>query len=158
MADLTLIDESSTSRVSVRAANGTPAAFALGLTFGAAEHRNNAVVARIRLDEWFVVGDTTIVDALDLAGFASRVDITHSRLQFRLTGTAAPKVLEKVCSLDFGDHMTPNGGCIGASVAKVSCDLIRDDTDGVRSYLILADTSFRDYLRDALDDAMAEFT
>ena len=38
-------------------------------------------------------------------------------------------------ALDFGDHMTPNGACAGASVAKVGCDLIRDDVDGVRAYL-----------------------
>ena len=70
--------------------------------------------------------------------------------------------MEKICSLDFGDHMTPDGACAGASVAKVTCDIVRDDvssgsTADVRSYLLLADTSYRAYLHGAIDDATAEF-
>ena len=41
--------------------------------------------------------------------------------------------------------------------AKVGADLIRDDVDGTRSYLVLADTSYRDYLFAAISDATAEF-
>lgn len=157
MDDLTLTDLSATTKTTIRAADDTAAAASLGLQFGSSERRDGDLVVRIRPDEWLVIGSTTTVDALDLTGFASRVDTTHSRLLFRLTGDAAAKVMEKICSVDFGDHMTPNGACAGASVAKVGCDIVRDDVDGVRSYLILADTSYRTYLHAAVTDAMTEF-
>ena len=152
-----LTDLSSTTKTTIRAADDTAAASALGLRFGSSERRDGDLVVRIRPDEWLVIGSTTTVDALDLTGFASQVDATHSRLLFRLTGAAAARVMEKICSLDFGDHMTPDGACAGASVAKVGCDIVRDDVDGVRSYLVLADTSYRSYLHDAITDALAEF-
>jgi len=97
------------------------------------------------------------LNAIDLSGHASTVDITHSRLMFRITGIQASKALEKVCSIDFSDPMTPNGACVGASIAKVSCDLVRDDLDGVPSYRILGDRSFGQYLFDTLLDAKSEF-
>lgn len=154
-------DESSTTKANIRAAEGTPAAAALGLTFGHAEHRGSTFIARIRPDEWMIFGAAEAIratlSALDLAGHASYVDISHSRLMFRVTGELAPKAMEKVCNLDFSEQMTPNGACAGASVAKVSCDVMRDDLDGVRSYRILCDRSFGQYLMDALIDAKAEF-
>ncbi|MDW3221225.1 MAG: hypothetical protein R8F63_21670 [Acidimicrobiales bacterium] len=163
MADLTLTDLTATTKTTIRAADGTGAASALGLPFGsAARTENGDLVVHIRPDEWLILGSAATVDALDLSGFVSRIDTTHSRLLFRLTGAEAARVMEKVCSLDFADHMTPDGACAGASVAKVTCDIVRDDVSfgdaaGTRSYLILADTSYRDYLRGALDDAMTEF-
>ncbi|MEM7139723.1 MAG: hypothetical protein AAF548_01745 [Actinomycetota bacterium] len=163
MADLTLTDLTSTTKTTIRAADDTAAAASLGLSSGTSEHRENGdLVVRIRPDEWLIVGSTTTADELDMTGFASRIDTTHSRLMFRLTGDDAARVMEKLCSLDFGDHMTPNGACIGASVAKVACDIVRDDVSGgdtadTRSYLLLCDTSYRGYLRGAIEDAMAEF-
>ncbi len=158
---ITLTDESARGKASVRAAHDTAAAAALGLTFGSAERRDDLLVVRIRPDEWMVLGEaetvSSYVGGLDLAGYASSVDITHSRLLFRLTGDDAARALEKVCSIDFADHMTPDQGCTGGSVAKVSCDLVRDDQDGTRSYLILCDRSFGQYLFDALVDAKREF-
>lgn len=158
MADLELTDLSATPKTTIRAADDTAAAIALGLPFGTAARRDDGdLVAHIRPDEWLILGTTTTVDALDLTGFASRIDATHSRLLFRLTGGDAARALEKVCSIDFGDHMTPNGACVGASVAKVTCDLIRDDVDRTPSYLVVGDTSYHDYLWAVLDDAAAEF-
>ena len=161
MAELLLTDLSSTTKTTVRAADDTAAAATLGLSFGASERRDGDLVVRIRPDEWLVIGSTAAVDALDMNGFASRIDATHGRLLFRLSGDAAAKVMEKVCSLDFGDHMTPNGACASASVAKVGCDIVRDDVPdgghGTRSYLLLADTSYRSYLAGAIGDAMTEF-
>ena len=39
-------------------------------------------------------------------------------------------MLEKVCSLDWSDPMTPDGAVASASVAKVTCDIARNDVDG----------------------------
>lgn len=157
MDEPTLTDLSPTTKTTIRAADGTPAATALGLSLGRSERRGGDLIARIRPDEWLVIGSTATVDALDLAGFASRVDATHSRLMFRLSGRAAARVLAKVCSLDFGDHMTPNGACAGGLLAGIGCDVIRDDVDGLRSYLLLGDTSYHAYLHTALADAIVEF-
>ena len=160
-AAVAVTDESAVIKASVRAADGTPAAAALGRTFGSTEHRGDTFVARVRPDEWFVMGSASAVanaiGELDLSGYASTVDVTYSRMMLRVTGTDAAKTMEKVCNLDFSDSMTPDGACAGASVAKVGCDVIRNDVEGVRSYRILCDRSFGQYLYDALIDSAAEF-
>ena len=160
-AAVAVTDESAVIKASVRAADGTPAAAALGLTFGSTEHRGDTFVARVRPDEWFVMGSASAVanaiGELDLSGYASTVDVTYSRMMLRVTGTDAAKTMEKVCNLDFSDSMTPDGACAGASVAKVGCDVIRNDVEGVRSSRILCDRSFGQYLYDALIDSAAEF-
>jgi len=90
-------------------------------------------------------------------GHLGVVDWTYGRAQFRLTGTAATRTLEKVCSLDWSDAMMPDGAVTSGSVAMVTCDLIRSDVDSTPSYLILCDRSFGQYLFDALIDAGDEF-
>ena len=129
--------------------------------FGSSRADDGAIVAGIRPDEWLVIGAPDAVAAavggLDLSGFAHAIDIGHGRACFRVTGAKAAQVLEKVCSLDFADHMTPDGAATSASVAKVTCDLIRHDRAGDRSYLLLVDRSYRGFLRGALLDAADEF-
>jgi len=65
--------------------------------------------------------------------------------------------LNKLCGVDFGDHMIPDGAVFPASVAGVGCDLVREDDGGTRSYWIGADRSFGQYLFDTLLDAGGEF-
>ena len=52
---------------------------------------------------------------------------------------------------------TPDGAVVSASVALTACDLARDDSGGVRSYLVFCDRSFGQYLFDVLIDAGSEF-
>ena len=68
-----------------------------------------------------------MADGLDLSGFASTVDISHSRTAVRLTGDRAADTLAKLGSADFSDHMTPNGAALGNGIAGVTCDIVRDD-------------------------------
>ena len=73
----------------------------------------------------------------------------------RVTGSEATRLLEKVCGIDWSDHMTPDGAVLSASVALVTCDIARndvseDDTSSRPSYLIFCDRSFGQYLFDAL--------
>ncbi len=158
---VTVGDESSTHKASVRAADGTAAATALGLSFASSEHRGEVFVAHTRPEEWMIFGSAdavaSTVDGLDLAGYASTVDITHSRLMFRLTGANAANALGKLMSADITDSMMPDGAIVGGTVASVGCDVIRDDVDGVRSYRIICDRSFGQYLFESLVDAKAEF-
>ena len=146
-------------KASVRAADDTAAAAALGLSFGSAEQRGDTLVVRIRPDEWYLLGDgaPAMAAGLDLSGFASTVDTTHSRTAVRITGEHAADTLAKLGSADFGDHMTPNGAALGNGIAGVTCDIVRDDQNGVRSYLLLLDGSFVTYFVGALEDAASEF-
>lgn len=147
-------------KASVRAADDTAAAATLGLTFGSAEQRGDTLVVRIRPDEWYLLGDgaAAMAGGLDLSGYASKVDVSHSRHAVRVTGDHAADTLAKLCSADFGDAMTPNGAAWGNSIAGVTCDIVRDDQNGVRSYLLLLDGSFVTYFLGALEDAANEFT
>ena len=87
----------------------------------------------------------------------SVVDITHGRAMFRLSGADSIGVLAKVCNIDLADDMTPDGAVFSASVAKVTCDLVRDDVAGRRSYLVSCERSFGGYLFAAIADACSEF-
>lgn len=147
-------------KASVRAADDTAAAASLGLTFGSAERRGETLVVRIRPDEWYLLGDgaAAMASGLDLSGYASTVDVSHSRHAVRVTGDHAADTLAKLCSADLGDVMTPNGAAWGNSIAGVTCDIVRDDLgSGERSYLLLFDGSFVGYFLGALEDAASEF-
>ena len=164
--DLVLADASATVKWLVRA-SGSPNAAAerLGAPFGSSQTAaGGALVLGSRPGEWIVLGTAGAVteaveglDGLDSSDFVTAVDWTHGRALFRVTGDAAPRMLEKVCSLDWSDPMMPDGAVASASVAKVTCDIARNDVDGAPSYLVFCDRSFGQYLFDALIDAGDEF-
>ena len=160
-APLTLRDLSSTTKIIVRAGSETNAFRQLSTPFATSRTEDGVLIAGQRPDEWFLVGRERAVRALagrlDRMGHVSVIDGTHSRAMFRLTGTGAAWVLEKLCSLDWNDHMTPDGAAVSGSVAKVTCDIVRNDLDGTPSYLISCDRSFGQYLFDVILDAGQEF-
>jgi sarcosine oxidase gamma subunit len=98
--------------------------------------------------EWTVIGDRPDGDV---------VDLTSVRAMFRLTGVNAPRILAKICALDLGDEMFPEKAAARTLVAGVATELVRDDQDGVRSYLILPSRSFGRYMHDVILDAGGEF-
>lgn len=155
-AAITLADESAVTKVLVRSDQPQ-----FGIAFGASTAHGDALVAATRPDEWLILGtdDATApaVAAVDTGGFTSVIPFTHGRSLFRVTGEPAASMLEKVCGIDWSDNMTPNGAVVSASVALTSCDIIRNDTNGTRSYLLHCDRSFGQYLFDALVDAGTEF-
>ena len=156
---LTLSDLSSTGKTILRA--DPEAADRVGVGFGASVTVGDVLVCGQRPGEWMLIGPIAaaqaFVDGLGLDGFHSVVIHTHSRALFRLTGDGAASALEKVCSLDWSDDMTPDGAAASATVARVTCDIVRNDASGTRSYLIACDRSFGQYLFDALVDAGWEF-
>ena len=154
-----LTDESTMAKTIIRAAPDSPAATQMGVRFGASRRVEGVLICGSRPDEWLLLGEPSAdTPPIDTSGHVSVVDFTHGRALSRLTTDhAAAAVLEKVCSIDLADAMTPDGAVVSASVAKVSCDLIRDDVDGTRSYLIACDRSFSDYLFGAILDACDEF-
>jgi heterotetrameric sarcosine oxidase gamma subunit len=160
-AALTLTDESSQAKIIVRAAAGTPVRAVLAQSFAGSRSTDGVLIAGTRPDEWMLIGDAaavrTHVDGLPTDGHVSIVDWTHGRAQFRLTGSVASSALEKICGLDWSDAMMPDGAVTSGSVAKVTCDLIRNDIDGQPSYLVLVDRSFGQYLFDTIVDSGDEF-
>ena len=162
---LILSDASATVKWLVRGSEDGAAADRLGAAFGSSRVTGSgALVLGSRPGEWIVVGAPGAVaetvaglEGLQPTDFVTALDWTHGRALFRLTGSDAARMLEKVCSLDWSDPMTPNGAVASASVAKVTCDIARNDADGTPSYLIFCDRSFGQYLFDALIDAGDEF-
>jgi len=75
----------------------------------------------------------------------------------RLAGARGDDVLAKVCGIDTGDGITPDGAAFRTSVAAVATDVIRDDTGGVRSYLLHCERSSGAYLFGELLAAGSEF-
>ena len=163
--DLVLADASATVKWLVRASAAGDAAGSLGVPFGSSQAAaGGALVLGSRPGEWIVLGTADAVteavegvDTADSSDFVTALDWTHGRALFRVTGHAAPRMLEKVCSLDWSDPMTPDGAVVSASVAKVTCDIARNDVDETPSYLVFCDRSFGQYLFDALIDAGDEF-
>ena len=158
---LTLTDVSATAKTLIRADITTAAAQNLQVAFGSSRVVDGTLVAATRPTEWVVLGPETevaaVVGSIDEAGHVSKIDFTHGRALFRLTGTDSARVLEKVCSIDWADNMMPDGAVVSASVAKVTCDIIRNDVAGTRSYFIMSDRSSAQYLFDAILDAGDEF-
>ncbi len=158
---LSLADETGVGIVSVRNRDEGSLSERFATRFGRATRSGNTLMAGQRPGECIIMGDRSGVVGLaaskQLAGDAV-VELTHGRVVLRVTGAQASSTLEKVCSLDWSDAMMPNGAVTSGSVAKVTCDVIRDDAaNGTRSYLLTADRSFGQYLFDALVDAGDEF-
>ena len=159
---LNLRDLSSTAKLLVRAAPGTNATRRMAAPFGSSRTEDGVLIAGQRPDEWVLLGPDAAIEALvaslDRSGHVSVIDVTHSRALFRLTGARAALVLEKLCSLDWSDRMTPDGAAVSAPVARVGCDVVRNDLDGVPSYLISCDRSYGQYLFDTILDAGREYS
>lgn len=166
---VTITDLSELAKVVVKEA-GTPSSARSGgpgPRFGSSElvgepSGDQVLVCGSRPGEWTVLGPPAAVAAtvakLDGETGGHVIDLTHGRALIEVAGPAAASVMEKVCSLDWSDDMMPDGAVTSASVAKVTCDVVRRDRDGQPAYLLAADRSFGQYLHDALVDATTEFT
>ena len=107
--------------------------------------------------EWTLLGPIGQTMSVAPTGFATVIDLTHGRALMRLTGPKASGVMEKICSIDLSAPMCPNGAVFRAAVANVVTDVVRDDVDGILSYLLHCERSSGQFLFDALLDAGTEF-
>lgn len=89
--------------------------------------------------------------------FLSATEVTHGHALMRLAGTAAAALLAKICAIDLGDDVTPDGAAFRSSVAKLVTEVVRHDRDGEPAYWLQCDRAFGQYLFDAVLDAGAEF-
>lgn len=87
----------------------------------------------------------------------SIVDLTHGRALVRLTGSRSPDLLAKECGVDLSDAVFPDRAALRSAVAGVATDIVRDDVNETRSYLLHCERSSGQYLVDSLLDAGAEY-
>ena len=156
-AALTLADVTATAKIVVTGDGASD----MGVEFGTSRRDAAVLVTGSRPGEVTMIGPLTsaqsMMDSAPTPGLTTVIDWTHRSAQFRLTGADATRALNKLCGLDFGDHMIPNGAVFSGSVAGVGCDFVREDSDGTPSYWMACDRSFGQYLFDTLLDAGDEF-
>jgi heterotetrameric sarcosine oxidase gamma subunit len=167
-AELTLTDITPLSKALVRASPTAGAAALLACPFGESRRQGDgALVLGTGPDEWLVlapagtrpaIAERVAAEGGEPGELVSVVDVTHGGFLLRLSGRQAARVLEKVCALDFSDRATPNGKVQRSSVARLVCDIARDDLGTTLSYLLHGDRSAGRYFFDALLDAGTEFS
>lgn len=163
--EFTITDCCPLTKIQVRAPIGGQAAAALGVPFGrAARDSAGRLVVGSGPGEWLLLaapGRSADLDPDALAApgeCVSWVDQTHGRALVRLSGSAGPRVLAKLCGIDLGEDITPDGAAFRTSLAALATDVIRDDLPGpTRSYLLHCERSSGQYLFDAVLRAGAEF-
>ena len=164
-AGLTLTDVTAMAKLQVKAdANGAFTAAALPYGRVAAERR----ATRGRRGAGGVAPSRAAPDGADVlaaleasaaaAGeLVTVLDLTHGRAAIRLTGDDGARLLAKMCAVNLSDRATPDLSAFRSSVAKTVTDVVRDDVNGRRSYLLICDRSVGQYLFDCLLDAGREF-
>ena len=164
-AELKITDCTLLAKTLVLAPADGELASTLGVPFGrAARDAHGTLVVGSGPGEWLLLstpGTGAAVreraEQIQDEGLVSVFDATHGRALVRITGTKAPDLLAKVCAIDFSEAVTPNGAAFRSSVAKLVADVVRDDFDGERSYLLHCERSSGHYLFDALVDAGEEY-
>jgi heterotetrameric sarcosine oxidase gamma subunit len=118
---------------------------------------------RLRRDEFVVLAEHYYVKWHRVVGWtglqnATLTDITHGRCGLLLIGQDTPKVLRKVCGLNFSDQAFPNMYAAQSSLAKVRTLIIRADADeDMPAYGLFVDRSLAQYVWDVVFDAGREF-
>jgi sarcosine oxidase subunit alpha len=115
---------------------------------GHARRSDGNLVWSVSPGEWTVLGGRPESDV---------VDLTHVRAMFRLTGDSARDLINRLCGLDLTDGMFPSDAAARTLFAEVATEIVRDDSEGVPSYLLLPSRSFSVYIREVIEDAGTEF-
>jgi heterotetrameric sarcosine oxidase gamma subunit len=160
-AALTITDCTPLAKVHVRAPWNGAMAKAVGVPFGRASRDAGWLVIGSGPGEWLVLappgtaGHVAARLTETAAGsapeeFVSVIDLTHGRALVRVTGEEAPDLLALLCGMDLDGDMTPDGAAFRSGLAGVATDVIRDDRDGTRSYLLHCERSSGQYLFDSL--------
>jgi heterotetrameric sarcosine oxidase gamma subunit len=180
-AALCLLDLTACAKLLVRGA-ANPALGELLPRFGYAGRvvAGPLLVASIP-DQWLLIGapgtlpaiHAWIASSLDLSPM-TLTDLTHARVLLRLVGADSARLLAKVCAINFAAMAFPNGRAVRSSLAKVPCEIVRDDlalsgnstsisggaaprSASALSYLIICERPVGQYIFDAIMDAGSEF-
>jgi heterotetrameric sarcosine oxidase gamma subunit len=160
-AELTLTDCTPLAKVAVASRQPELRTVRFGR---AARDEDGTLIVGSGPGEWLLFGPPGHAAALAANAEAQKagpgttcVDLTHGRALVRLTGEKGPSVLAKLSAIDLDDDLVPDGAALRTAVATVATDIIRDDHDGPRSYLLHCERSVGQYLFDALLRAGAEY-
>ncbi len=164
-AELRIMDCTPLAKVLVRASTDGEVARTLGVPFGrAARDEHGTLVVGSGPGEWLLLtppgANAAVagrVEEVPDEGLVSVFDVTHGRALMRISGARTVDLLAKVCGIDLSEEVTPDGAAFRSSVAKLVTDVVRDDQEGARSYLLHCERSSGQYLFDALIDAGDEF-
>jgi heterotetrameric sarcosine oxidase gamma subunit len=166
VAELTLTDCSPMAKVLIHAHPSGALSDRLAVPFGRSRHADDGTfILRVRPAQWLLFADAgragELVERWESAAteadeFVSVIDVTSGRALLRLTGESSPALLAKICALDLDS--ASDGSALRSSVAKVNAEVIRDDADGRRSYLLACERSYGRYLTEAINDAGEEFS
>jgi heterotetrameric sarcosine oxidase gamma subunit len=167
-AALTISDCSPVAKVHLCGRRIGKLADAMGVPFGRAIRKASDLIVGSEPGGWLWLGPVGaalrvvmavegIVVQFAAEEFASVVDLTHGLALVRISGRESLELLERLCPLDLNDDMAPDGSAFRAPVAGVATDVIRDDRDGTRSYLLQCDRSSGQYLFDTLMEAGHSF-
>lgn len=162
MSEVRLADCTGWTTVLVRAGRDGALAAALGVPHGrAARDGQGTLIVGTAPGAWLLLAPATPADrivpgveAVARGEFASVVDVTHGHVLLRLTGAEAPSVLAALCAADLSARTAPDGTALRTLIAGIPATLVRDDEDGVLSYLLACDRSYGRYLADVISDAL----
>ena len=90
-------------------------------------------------------------------GLVTVTDVTHGRFEYRIVGPQAPRLLSKVCGLDFDDSAFPDRRARETSVARVKALVVRADAGELPGFRLLGGRAPGAYVWDVLMEAGAEF-
>jgi heterotetrameric sarcosine oxidase gamma subunit len=98
------------------------------------------------------------------------IDYTHARVILRVAGEHSARLLSKLCVINFGSAAFPNRRAVRSLIAKVPCEIVRDDLNAspqptdckaplstILSYLLVVESQIGQYLFDSLMDAGSEY-
>ena len=142
----------------VAAATGSPAP-RLGEVSG-----NPVAVCRLRPDLLLVGAGPgegeevlkALEAAAETAGLVTVTDVTHGRFEYRIVGPKAPRLLSKVCGLDFDTAAFPDRRARETSLARVKALVVRADAGELPAYRVLGGRALGAYVWDILMEAGAE--
>jgi sarcosine oxidase subunit gamma len=132
----------------------------------AAHQADGSLLARLSQNEYLALAGAATAAPMGFPGFTlgdenelglCPVPRFAANVWFAVVGDPSAELFAKLCGVDlrpkrFADHTTAQ-----TIVARVSAVVIRDDLAGVLRYHLLVDRTMATYVRDALDDALAEF-
>ena len=94
--------------------------------------------------------------AAEAPGLVTVTDVTHGRFEYRIVGPEAPRLLSKVCGLDFDAGAFPDRCARETSVARVKALVVRSDAGELPAYRVLGGRAQGAYVWDILMEAGAE--
>lgn len=164
-APLRIVDVTAAAKYRVVASPRSAAAALLSCRFQTSRREGSTMIVGIGADEWLVVvpaGEVSSVvvglSVLPEDDLSVLLDVTHAGVFMRITGDRSVDVLTRMCAMDFSDAKFPNGATFRSSLARVVCDVIRDDILEEHSYLIHGDRSSGQYLFNSFLNVGAQFS